>query len=47
MNMLFPGALRKLPVHLKDIGLGALMNPNFKPAEPEAAAEDEQIEEAA
>lgn len=37
MGTLFPGAMKKLPVHLKDIGLGYLLSPSSVAA---AARED-------
>lgn len=42
IEKLFPGAVKKLPIRLKDIGLGDLMYPLRAPAEP-VEKHDEQI----
>lgn len=44
LDRLFPGAIKKLPVTLKDIGLGHLMNPNARAEE--AAPEPEPADAA-
>lgn len=50
MGQLFPGAMKKLPVHLKEIGLGHLMSPTsiaaVTKAEDEQAAGDKAAAEA-